>query len=167
MPVRPALAAPQRLQVTHANVPLTPTPPQSVQLASAEVSHPPEPKRAIKKPMPLVGRTRSSESVATEQIVRVAQDAFAAGQPGYAAEMLRQGLKRYPKSAMLHRMLGESLYLDGSYTEATEVLQRAVKLDKYDAMSNELMGKSLAAIGNNQRATHYLLQAKECRRYAK
>lgn len=144
--------------------------PEEVQLVSAELPRlPPKPRRAASKPMPrpfINSRIKQKEPFAAEQIVRVAQDAFAAGQPEYATEMLRQGLKRFPNSPMLHRMLGESLYLDGAFTEATQVLRQALTLDKHNATSNELMGKSLSALGNNQRASHYLLQAKECRRYA-
>lgn len=96
------------------------------------------------------------------QIARIAQDAFAAGRDEYAANILREGTKKLPDCALLHRMLGESLYLAEDYSEASKVLFRAIKLSPDDAMANEIMGKSLAALGEKRQATHYLNQARKC-----
>lgn len=151
---------------THATAPrlnpvLHPAKEPSIQLVAAQTTQINPPR--LRQPR-LTAEPQTVESLAAERIARVAQDAFASGQTEYSREVLQQGLQRFPSSAMLRRILGESLYLEGNFAEAAEALSNAIKLDKEEPLANELMGKTLKALGQKERAYHYFLQAQQIRR---
>ena len=81
-------------------------------------------------------------------------------QPDVAIALAGDAVRRFPKSARLHRTLATAYYRKGDYASSQVVLQQALSLDKSDALSYFLMGCALAKLGHPEAAEAHLRQAR-------
>jgi tetratricopeptide (TPR) repeat protein len=93
-------------------------------------------------------------------LISAAAVALRANRPELAVELLTPGIKRFPNSAAVHRMLGVAYYRTGDYKSSQVALQQALSLDKSSALSYLLMGCTLAKLGQNETAEAHFRQAR-------
>lgn len=85
-----------------------------------------------------------------------------------AAEVAGDGLKAFPRSAGLYRVLGTVRYRLGDYPAARQALEEAIALDNSQALSYFLMGSTLLKLGQPEAAERHFQQARRLdARYAK
>ena len=71
----------------------------------------------------------------------IAQDAFGAGQPEVAIEILQASLKLFPDAADLHATLGLALMQSGDTAGAAQSFDKALELDPENASAQR--GKTI------------------------
>ncbi len=77
-------------------------------------------------------------------------------EPEAAIVLLEEPLQRFPRNAVLHRILGVAHYRAGSYTQSVSELRRSLSLDKSNALSYFLLGLALDKVGRHRDAVqHY------------
>jgi tetratricopeptide (TPR) repeat protein len=77
-----------------------------------------------------------------------------------AAEVAEDGLKEFPRSAGLYRVLGTVRYRLGDYPAARQALEQAIALDNRQALSYFLMGSTLTKLGQPEAAERHFQQAR-------
>ena len=77
-----------------------------------------------------------------------------------AEEVAGDGLKAFPRSAGLYRVLGTVRYRLGDYPAARQSLEEAIALDKTQALSYFLMGSTLLKLGQPEAAERHFQQAR-------
>jgi len=88
-------------------------------------------------------------------------------QSALALSLAREGLKRYPDSAGLHRIEGTAALRLGRHLEAEAALRQSLNLDNSQALTYFLLGSVYDRLGNKEAATRHLGQAARLdRRYA-
>lgn len=84
-----------------------------------------------------------------------------------ALSLAREGLKKYPDSAGLHRIEGTAALRLGRHLEAEAALRQSLNLDNSQALTYFLLGSVYDRLGNKEAATRHLGQASRLdRRYA-
>lgn len=76
-----------------------------------------------------------------------------------AFELATAGVKRFPRSAGLHRVRGMAAYRLGRYAEAEASLRQSISLDNSQALSYFLLGSALDRLGKTEQAERYRSEA--------
>lgn len=88
-------------------------------------------------------------------------------QSAHALALAREGLKRYPDSAGLHRIEGTAALRLRKHLEAEAALRQSLNLDNSQALTYFLLGSVYDRLGNKEASTRHLSQAARLdRRYA-
>jgi Tfp pilus assembly protein PilF len=77
-----------------------------------------------------------------------------------AIEIVQDGLKAFPGSSGLYRLLGVAQYRLGDMQAAKASFEQSLSLDKSNPLSYFLMGSTLKKLGQSEAAEQYLLQAR-------
>jgi uncharacterized protein HemY len=80
-------------------------------------------------------------------------------QPELAFELASAAVKRFPRSAGLHRVRGMAAYRLGRYAEAEAALRQSLSLDNSQALSYFLLGSALDRLGKTEQAQRYRSEA--------
>jgi tetratricopeptide (TPR) repeat protein len=84
-----------------------------------------------------------------------------------ALALAREGLKKYPDSAGLHRIEGTAALRLGRHLEAEAALRHSLNLDNSQALTYFLLGSVYERLGNQEASARHLSQAARLdRRYA-
>lgn len=88
-------------------------------------------------------------------------------QSALAFSLAREGLKKFPDSAGLHRIEGTAALRLGKHLEAEAALRQSLNLDNSQPLTYFLLGSVYDRLGNKEAATRHLSQAARLdRRYA-
>ena len=77
-----------------------------------------------------------------------------------AIEIVQDGLKAFPGSSGLYRLLGVAQYRLGDMQAAKASFEQSLSLDKSNPLSYFLMGSTLKKLGQSEAAEQYLVQAR-------
>jgi len=94
-----------------------------------------------------------------QTVVDLAVDALQSNQPDVALDALRDGLARFPDSAVLWRTFGAAHHQKGDFQSAQSALHQALSLDNSSPLAYFLLGQSLRSQGQHEQARRYFQAA--------
>jgi len=109
----------------------------------------------------------SSQSCVVKTAAAAALAPLKYEQSELALGLAREGLKKYPDSAGLHRIEGTAALRLGRHLEAEAALRQSLNLDNSQALTYFLLGSVYERLGNQEASDRHLRQAARLdRRYA-
>ncbi|MFQ5703071.1 MAG: DUF4388 domain-containing protein [Gemmatimonadales bacterium] len=104
---------------------------------------------------PRVRRSVAEAGEAFEGLMRRAEEALAAGEPGTARRYTENALSDYPQEPTAFMMLGQIDLAEHRAVDAEEHLRRSLRMEPMLAKAHRLLGNALAMQGRHQEAVEW------------
>ncbi len=78
-----------------------------------------------------------------------------------AVEIVQEGLRAFPSSSGLYRLLGVAQYRQGDFSAARNSFEQSLSLDKSNPLAYFLMGSTLKKLGQTEAAERHFRQARQ------
>jgi tetratricopeptide (TPR) repeat protein len=107
-------------------------------------------------PLALIAQAISWPSPEVEQMYRQAREQHSRGNLNQAITLYKQTIKLAPTIMLLHRELGQALYLSGSYEEAISTLEAVIEAGAADEETYHITVSSLMSKNERKKARNLL-----------